>query len=718
MSIRLTGISSNMDTDSMVKELVKASSSKKEKLEKEQTKLGWKQTAWADMNTTISNFRYKFLDDMKYQGSYKKKSTTVADSSIATVVAGEGAVNGSQALAVTQLAKSGYLTGGKLSGGYTKNSTMKDLGALADGETASIDINGKTINFNSSTSIDNLITQMNKAGVNASFDATNQRFFVSAQKSGEAADFQITANDAKGLEALKSMKLLSAEDATNNSVYQEWIALGADTAAYNTKVAEEAEKRAKSFYDAVKALEADNEDLNTSKANALAAQDEYKTKEEYTNASNAKAAAGYTTDQEYIDFLTDKKTKIDRYNELNTMLPEERTVEQQAEYESLAAYSTQEFTDDDAKNLEALKTCKEYTSYIEGVNQTIDENNASIADMQTYYTTSGSGDTLTVTATEKMTDAVKTDFDARIAAATQAVADAGSIAAGTDGSVRILGADAKIQLNGAEFTSSSNSFSVNGLTITANSLSEETAPGVYKTTSVNTSDDVDGVYNMIKEFIKQYNTMINAMDSKYNAASAKGYEPLTSEEKDAMTDTEVSEWEKKIKDALLRRDGTLGEVTTEIKQSMMKSYTVNGEKLNLSSFGISTMSYFLAADNEKGAYHIDGDKDDSSTSGETDKLKTAIAENPEKVRDFFVQLAQGVSDTMSNLMRRTEFSSVNKVYNDKQMQTDYDDYTTKIKKQEEKLKDLEDRYYKQFTAMETAMTKLNSTQSYISSMFS
>ena len=50
-----------------------------------------------------------------------------------------------------------------------------------------------------------------------------------------------------------------------------------------------------------------------------------------------------------------------------------------------------------------------------------------------------------------------------------------------------------------------------------------------------------------------------------------------------------------------------------MKNGMMKSYEVDGEKLNLASFGIKTLSYFQAADNEKGLYHIDGDTDDSAT---------------------------------------------------------------------------------------------------------
>ena len=63
---------------------------------------------------------------------------------------------------------------------------------------------------------------------------------------------------------------------------------------------------------------------------------------------------------------------------------------------------------------------------------------------------------------------------------------------------------------------------------------------------------------MIKGFFTEYNTLIKEMDSLYNADSAKGYEPLTDDEKEAMTDKEIEKWEEKIKKALLRRDDTVG----------------------------------------------------------------------------------------------------------------------------------------------------------------
>ncbi len=64
----------------------------------------------------------------------------------------------------------------------------------------------------------------------------------------------------------------------------------------------------------------------------------------------------------------------------------------------------------------------------------------------------------------------------------------------------------------------------------------------------------------------------------------------------------------------------------------------------------------------------------------------------------------------------SDYSSIYKVYNDKQMKKDYDNYTKKIKEAEKKLSDYEDRWYDKFSKMETALSKLQSNQSIVSSM--
>ena len=540
--LRMTGMYSGMDTESIVSQLVKAKSTKVTNLKNEQKKLEWKQTAWQGLNSKIYNMYSKTLSNLRLTSAYSKKSTVSSDSTKATVVASEGAVNGTQTLKVNKLAKSGYLTGAKLAGktSTTTGTDGKDVTKVVNWETtdklSEIDSNltGKTISITTGSgtdakttdieitadmTINDLVAKFKDAGVNASFDTTNQRFFINSTGTGSAKNFTLTSDDST---ALASLGL----------------------------------------------------DPNTT----------------YTDINGSK------------------------------------------------------------------NSC-----------------------------------------------------------------------------VKIEGQDAEIVLNGATFVSDSNTFSINGLTINTLGVTDEEI-------SLVTSTDYDGIYNTIKDFLTEYNDLINEMDKLYNADSARKYDMLTNDEKDSMTDDEVEQWEDKIKSALLRKDNSLYNVMNTLTTTMMDGYYENnlsdkqkknmsaseisawykengGKKHYLSDYGIGTLSYFEAQDNEHHAYHINGDADDEFTSTKEDKLKAAIAEDPEGTANFFATLCKTLYSKLDETMSEsTEYSSIYKVYNDKQLKKDYKDYTTKISDAEDELNDYEDRLYNKFSKMEVALSKLQSQTSSISSM--
>ena len=277
---------------------------------------------------------------------------------------------------------------------------------------------------------------------------------------------------------------------------------------------------------------------------------------------------------------------------------------------------------------------------------------------------------------------------------------------------KVDGEDAEIYLNDVKYTGSSNSFTINGLTISALATTGDDE------VSITTSTDAQGIYDKIKDFLTEYNNIINEMTKLYNADSAKGYEPLTDDEKDEMSDSEVEKWETKIKDSLLKNDTTLSGVMSAMQMAMMSAVEIDGKKYSLSSFGIHTLGYLNAADNEQNAYHIDGDEDDTNTSGNADKLLTMINQDPDTVMQFMQQLSTNLYKAIGDKMSTTTLSSAFTIYNDKQMDKEYSNYTKLIKEWETKLSDKEEYYYNKFTKMETALSKLNSTQSSLSGYFS
>ncbi len=365
-------------------------------------------------------------------------------------------------------------------------------------------------------------------------------------------------------------------------------------------------------------------------------------------------------------------------------------------------------------------------SYVKGVaniQNAIEANKETIADNRSYYEVDpATGEPVLDTngklqATQKAKDEITDYFDDKIAMAEQYLQDVEDYENLSDADKKALGLatkidgrDAVIDLNGVEYTSSKNTFEINGMTITVQQeISEEI--------TLTTAEDTDEIFNMIKNFFTEYNKLINEMDGLYNADSSKGYEPLLSEEKQGLADAEIEEWEKKIKDSLLRRDSTLRNVTDAMKNALMQGATVNGKKMYLSDFGINTLGYFNAADNEKGAYHIDGDKDDPAVANNDDKLRAMIASDPATVQKFFAGLSKNLYDTLTDKMKAIkDTSSAFTVYNDKTMEKEYKDYTDRIKKEETKLNALIDNWYKKFSAMETAMAKLQSKNNAVSGM--
>ncbi len=648
-TMRLSGLISGMDTESIIQELVSAKQTKVDNTKKAQTKHEWKQDAWKSLNTKLKNLQSKYVANLRFSSSYMKKTTKVSNSSAVSVITGEDAVNGVQELSVKQLAKTAYLTGGKVQAGaegkkwdaLTKISDV--MGADFKAGDITFTTGGKTVDIEvtEDTTISDFLSKIKASGLNANFDAGQQRFFISAKQSGADCNFSMTADNVGGAKILAALGLQVSlkDDPDSLKQYQEYASYYNE----NDKDATIAEMR--SLIDG---------DIATQTQNYL---------NRYKNLVELKKEA------------EDKITELKKDSDKNKAAIK-------AQEESIAAYE---------------KEMKDITdSYIDITTATGDDGEV----------------TYTATAKEDFKKNVEESYYEKAAYASEVLK---KYNAGTDVegyATKIEGRDARIVLNGAEFTSANNTFAINGLTFTA--LAETKADEVV---TVTTQDDTDGIYNMLKDFLKEYNSIINEVDKLYNADSAKGYEPLTDDEKDAMSESEAEKYETKIKDALLRRDSSLSSIRSGFVEVMSKGIEVNGKKMYLSSFGINTLSYFTAGDNEKNMYHIDGDSDDASTSGNADKLKSMIASDPDTVVSFFTQLSKNLYSKMNDLSKPVEgYRSFGSFYDDKKMKTDYDDYKTKISDLEEKLADYEDKWYKKFSSMETALAKLQSSTSAVTSL--
>lgn len=698
MPIRLSGMVSGMDTESLVTALVSGYQLKKDNLVKAQTKLSWKQEKWKTMNTSIYSFYSGKLSAARFSKAYSLKKSTVSNSSVATVTASSSAVAGDQTLKVKELASSGYLTGGEVTNKsdsaskITGSSKLSAITGKTSGQgsvTLSVDGKSTNIELTDDMTVNQFLVKLKDAGVQASFDEANQRFFISSKTSGKDGDFSLVANDTTGRESLYELGLYT-DDKTSTAEYTKWAgyynaADGTYTSALDDIINSAYESNKISF-DTV----AQEKLAAYSKASATV--DSFNTKymsdTGVTAEDNAKAQLAALISKgkggdDNSDFdeskLTDKEKE--NYKTLKSDIDNYSTAKQSME--DLKDYVNIEVKDGKT-TVSALKETDSAAGVANIAAETADRNAKIKADLTTQYQNKAKSSYDMINATHEF----------------------------SKGASRKVGQDSEIELNGATFTSNSNNYSINGITIqvTAKTKDDEQV-------TITTDTDVDAIYKSIKDMFTEYNKLIKSMDEAYNADSSKGYEPLTDDEKSAMTDDEVEKWETKIKDSLLRKDDTLSSIINTMKNDMASSITINGKSYALSSFGIATQGYFASGENEKGVYHIDGDSDDSVTSGNDDKLRAAIAGDPETVVSFFSQLFSKVYTDLGNKMATSSVSSAYTVYNDKQMNKQYSEYTTKISDAESKITTWEDYYYSKFSAMESALSKLNSQTSSMSGLF-
>lgn len=728
MPIRLSGMVSGMDTETLVSALVSGYKLKKDNLVKAQTKLSWKQEKWKTMNTSIYSFYSGKLSAGRLSNAYSLKKSTVSNSTVATVTASSSAVAGTQKLKVKQLASSGYLTGGTVKDGkanITGSSKLSDITGSTSQGSVSVTVNGDTSNIEltEDMTVNQFVVKLKEAGVQASFDEKNQRFFISSKTSGKDGDFALVANDSAGMDSLRNLGLYT-NDKTSQAEYAKWAKYyNADTDTYTAElddIINTAYESAKTNFDAVAKERLDTYskassivDSFTKKYTASDADTEVykdKTPEERADlllkdAKDALSAieknAAYKGDDGNFDVSKLSEEDKKKYDNLKTSISSyESDIKNYTEAkDTMTEYKNKQYVNIEEKDGKTTVTALKETDSASGVSDiqaTVDSRNAETkAKLTSQYQAKAKN---SYEMYSKMVDA---NGNAKAGEYSDSV-----------GAVRINGQDAKIELNGAEFTSNTSTFSINGLTIqaTAETKGDESV-------TITTDTDVDAIYKSIKDMFTEYNKLIKSMDEAYNADSSKGYEPLTDEEKDAMSDKEVEKWETKIKDSLLRKDDTLNSVANTLKNDMASSFIINGKSYALSSFGISTLGYFASGENEKGVYHIDGDKDDTTTSGNEDKLRAAIASDPETVVSFFSQLCTKLYTDLGNKMASSSVSSAYTIYNDKQMNTQYSEYNTKISDAESKVSTWEDYYYSKFSAMESALAKLNSQSSSMSGLF-
>lgn len=663
MPLRLSGLASGLDTESIIKDLMKAHRFKSTRIEKKITTLEWTQEKWKGLNTKLYSFYTGPLSKLRMQGSFNTKKTSSSNPNKVEITASSSAPEGTHTVQVKQMASPQFVTGFKLGNDIngktiTLNTKLTDLGFKSEeGTTITINTGSKeaSLEIGSSTTINDFINKLKNAGLNANYDTVQKRFFISSKESGNLNAFSITTS--------------SSEEALERNVIRDYLSYGTLIDSKKTAV--------------------DNA-LNTYIEETSIAEDKAEARTELLNIKHEQVRnsyiQAYIKDEANITAATDSER-----TRLEAELQEGETLDEAVLKAAV-----------DAKLLADAQTevTAEYDLWNAGTAPDTNLFKAAQDQLDTLLLNYSTDNSTVITQTNDLSLLGLSEIE-------MTTNPDGSKSVTADGDVILVQAtDARIIYNNAELTSTSNTITANGLTFNLKGVTDDN-----ETINLSVINDTQAVYDMVKSFVKSYNELLTELNSVYGAESAKGYDPLTDEEKESMSDSQIEKWEEKIKTSLLRRDTKLDSIISSMRLELSKPVSIDGKSYSLSSFGIGSVNY-----TEKGILHINGDSDDNLVSVKENDLMKALTENPETVMKALNELADNLYDNFTDKMRSTTLSSALTFYNDKELTKTITRQEEDLKVLERRLKDIEDRYYKQFAAMESAMSMMNSQSSQLMSM--
>ena len=706
MAIRMTGLTSGLDTESIVAALMEAQKAKKTKVENNKTKLEWKKEIWTSLNKKLYSFYTDFAGKMRFQTNYMTKKASSSNSSKVTATAGTGAATGSYSVKVNKLASAQNVTSAKL-GTYqvtetdkdgnsklvekniTGSTKLSDLGMTADGSSQiEVKAGNKNVSLivNENTTVNDFMQSLKDAGLNVTLDEKQGRFFISSKESGKDQSFSIMTKQLNLNQNIALTDVKNAVDFNNLSEAQQNTVTQALATMQNSKADNKVAAAVKTIEDMLDARE------------RSAATKTYRDQltDSYTNQYINRTT---TTDDEGNEIVVETLTE----DGIQALKDAKKYTETEIN-DSWVQEDIDKAKESDAKkNLAAVKNL--IKSQVEKDLKTDTYKDQIADDVQNAKDARGTSVLDAVTAYSASVDSgIATGDGSQLQKLGLSNIDGSEVkeAAAGQGMVVVAAEDSEIEFNGATLTGSSTTMEVNGITLNLTGKTDEAV-------ILSVTNDTQGVYDSIKEFINQYNSILADMNKYYNAKSARGYDPLTDEQKDAMSDTEVEKWETKIKDSLLRRDSTLDGLISTMR-STMTATTIkasNGKTYSLANLGITTGKDYK----EFGLLHIKGDEDDTDYADSKNTLMDLLNEDPSVVTEVLSGITTKLYNNLQKKMTTTSLSSALTFYNDKEINKQLSDYDKDIKKWETKLSDMESRYYKQFTAMEKALASLQSQQS-------
>ncbi|GGB55358.1 flagellar hook-associated protein 2 [Virgibacillus dakarensis] len=268
------------------------------------------------------------------------------------------------------------------------------------------------------------------------------------------------------------------------------------------------------------------------------------------------------------------------------------------------------------------------------------------------------------------------------------------------------GKDAIFTYNDVEMTSKDNSYKLNGITFQFKNVTDGSATLTVK-------NDADAAFDSIMKFIDKYNEVVEKLNGTQQEEKYRDYKPLTEEQKKEMSEDEIELWEEKAKSGILRGESAISDGLFAMRRSWYANVKTGGKITSLTQLGITTSSDYL----DGGKLIV---KDEA-------KLKEALRNDPDNVYKLFSNDVEGDDRGIINRLDDAITSTINKI--EERAGKGYhtlENYTLgkqmkSLNKQidafEDRLVQVENRYWSQFTAMEKAIQRMNQQSTYLMQQF-
>lgn len=762
--IRMTGLS-GIDTESMVKQLMKAESIKYDRLYQQRQLLAWKQTAYQSVSTSLLTFQDSFLsysknttNNIRSIANFKGFASTVkvagAESSAITVKTTSTTVGGDYSLKVLSVAKTDtYKSESKIVSSLTGANSI-DINSLTGdtdirkGDSIKISLDGATSKeivfddtfFNSDGKTDAVKFEQalnSKLAQTFGYDSGVQKITAGISdgklviNAGVGHIATISAGKREGIFKMTADAdyVVPTSDITGASFN---VTIGGVTKTVNVGDVAEG-TTAKNLVNQInKAITAAFKDTGVSGVSVSLSGDKFV-------ISNSSGDNKVTIDDDggFLESLGFSAATLSQ------------TLDNTSSLTALGVKSGQSTALDTSKDifelfLDAVDTDGNISFTINGkpftykpydpidpdskkttLKQLMADINSANIGVKISFNSTRSEFTLESTGTGQA-NAIKLDADFADGFLGKAFGFKDDSALGENAKSHVsVASDAIVELNGLQTSRETNNFTLDGLNITL-------TPGAEgKTFDISLKKDTTETMALIKNFVADYNKLIESINKQVKTARPKSgnysyYEPLTKDEKAALSDKEIEDWEKEAKTGMLYRDETLNSMLSQLRTALYQSVEMeDGTKLSLFQLGITTSSKV----SEAGMLQID-----------EAKLQKALDEMPEKVATFFTKASdittldkknrnqrlatEGLGDRINDIINWTAASGGTLYEKAGQAGVTIDtEMSKKLKEQDDKISEMltylarrETYYYNMFSKLEAAMNESNSQMASLQSM--